>query len=266
MSTDRPAFKPNRARASLSAVPSTSSTTSLFPNKENGLSTSTLIASTSTQTGAQRKKRAQSLGGDALEGLRKRTKLEELRAEATMTFELSPSKSERRKAVSLPYFALRALQQLKNPCPRRLDDQSSNKSVQFSKTTLSISVPPAVLPSLSTLLPLPPISLASPPSRANPLDAVPRSNPSKIQLNNTMIRMKTTTTTIPTEVSIWRSQRWISQSLLIGKESEYIERVTVEESVSLPLRMFGERSSFSVQFSELLDLIPFANLQSLHTR
>ncbi|GAA5933658.1 uncharacterized protein JCM15063_001374 [Sporobolomyces koalae] len=100
MSTDRPAFRPNHARASLSAIPSTGGSTAFVqPNKENGLSTSTLSASTSTQTAPGRKKRAQSLGGDALGAFTKRTKLEELRAEATMNFELSPTKAERRKAA-----------------------------------------------------------------------------------------------------------------------------------------------------------------------
>ncbi|GAA5907416.1 uncharacterized protein JCM6883_001199 [Sporobolomyces salmoneus] len=96
MASERPAFRPNRTRASLSAFPSASTSNPLFPNNENRESTSTLSASTTNPT---RKKRAQSLGGDALEGLRKRTKLETLRAEATMNFELSPNKADRRKAA-----------------------------------------------------------------------------------------------------------------------------------------------------------------------
>ncbi|GAA5954624.1 hypothetical protein JCM3765_003832 [Sporobolomyces pararoseus] len=98
MASERPAFQPNRARASLSALASSSTSSSLFPNKENP-STSNPATSTSGPTTANRKKRAQSLGGDALEGLKKRTKLETLRAEATMNFELSPNKAERRKAA-----------------------------------------------------------------------------------------------------------------------------------------------------------------------
>ncbi|GAA5979934.1 hypothetical protein JCM5350_005545 [Sporobolomyces pararoseus] len=98
MASERPAFQPNRARASLSALAGSSTSNSLFPNKENP-STLNPSTSTSASTTANRKKRAQSLGGDALEGLKKRTKLETLRAEATMNFELSPNKAERRRAA-----------------------------------------------------------------------------------------------------------------------------------------------------------------------
>jgi len=111
MASERPGFRPNRARASLSAVPSASTSTSLFPNKENGNSTSTLSTSTTAQANPIRKKRAQSLGGDALEALRKRTKVETLRQEATMNFELSPTKQERRKAVSTFSYIRRVLKQ-----------------------------------------------------------------------------------------------------------------------------------------------------------
>lgn len=94
MASERPGFRPNRTRASLSAVASASST---LDNNENRLSTSTAAAPAVPPPG--RKKRAQSLGGDALEQLRKRTKLDALRAEATINFELSPNKHERRRAA-----------------------------------------------------------------------------------------------------------------------------------------------------------------------
>ncbi|GAA5990335.1 hypothetical protein JCM11641_006254 [Rhodosporidiobolus odoratus] len=99
----RPAFRPQRARASLSALPS-----STFPSaptapsaagKENGSTISALASLTADATSAKRKKRAQSLGGEALEAARKRIKgLENLRKEDA-TLELSPGKMERRKAA-----------------------------------------------------------------------------------------------------------------------------------------------------------------------
>ncbi|GAA6024549.1 hypothetical protein JCM11491_000602 [Sporobolomyces phaffii] len=80
MASDRPPSTSARPhRASLSAVPA-------VPTSENDHSTQ------------KKKKRAQSLGGGPLEGLRKRTKLDTLRAEATMTIELSPSRADRRRA------------------------------------------------------------------------------------------------------------------------------------------------------------------------
>lgn len=99
----RPAFRPQRARASLSALPS-----STFPSahtapsaagKENGSTIPALASLNVDATSTKRKKRAQSLGGEALEAARKRIKgIENLRKEDA-TLELSPGKMERRKAV-----------------------------------------------------------------------------------------------------------------------------------------------------------------------
>ncbi|GAA5934637.1 hypothetical protein JCM3775_002012 [Rhodotorula graminis] len=98
----RPAFKPQRARASLGALPSTSHARLSHINKENP-STSRLDSTTpapgsdapapppSTATGRS-KKRAQSLGGDALEVARKRLQLGE-----PPRLEMSPGKLERRQ-------------------------------------------------------------------------------------------------------------------------------------------------------------------------
>ncbi|GAA5889688.1 hypothetical protein JCM5296_002432 [Sporobolomyces johnsonii] len=102
MSTDRPVFRPTRTRASLSALPASSSASSasLLPNKENGASTLAGSLASGSADGSKRKKRAQSLGGDALEGARKRSRqLDDLRREATVTLELSPGKLERRRAA-----------------------------------------------------------------------------------------------------------------------------------------------------------------------
>lgn len=80
------AFRPTRNRASLGALPSSSSASS-SNLKENAHSTST-TAKTSL---AQRKKRAQSLGGDATPQLMKAS---------LSVLELSPGQQRRRKAVS----------------------------------------------------------------------------------------------------------------------------------------------------------------------
>ncbi|GAA5923746.1 hypothetical protein JCM1841_002031 [Sporobolomyces salmonicolor] len=102
MSTDRPGFRPTRTRASLSALPASSSASSasLLPNKENGASTLARSFTSGSADGSKRKKRAQSLGGDALDGARKKSRqLDDLRREATITLELSPGKLERRRAA-----------------------------------------------------------------------------------------------------------------------------------------------------------------------
>ncbi|BGP41564.1 hypothetical protein JCM10449v2_005555 [Rhodotorula kratochvilovae] len=103
--TARPAFRPMRTRASLGALPAASSLSAPLvasSNKENP-STSLDNAAAAAQdpaaasTAQKRKKRAQSLGGEALEGARKR--LRDLKRDATLTFELSPGKVERRRAA-----------------------------------------------------------------------------------------------------------------------------------------------------------------------
>ncbi|GAA5820841.1 hypothetical protein JCM10212_006343 [Sporobolomyces blumeae] len=104
MSTERPAFRPHRTRASLGSVPTSAPSTTPTPllnNKENGLSTLDPRAASTSTEGARHRKRAQSLGGDALEQLRKRTRLADLKdpAAATLSFELSPNRAERRRAV-----------------------------------------------------------------------------------------------------------------------------------------------------------------------
>ena len=96
-------FKPVRSsRASISVMPSTSSAnvdsqqTLLQPAAHNA-------AAPLTATQSNRKKRAQSLGGDALDAARKRARgIEALRndASANLALELSPGKLERRRAVS----------------------------------------------------------------------------------------------------------------------------------------------------------------------
>jgi len=65
MELPRPAFKPSRPRASIGAIPSSASGV-----KENRPSTS-LIPVPTASPAQSRKKRAQSLGGDALEAARK---------------------------------------------------------------------------------------------------------------------------------------------------------------------------------------------------
>lgn len=79
MAGERPAFRPQRPRQSLGAIPS------VPVNKENTTSTSEPAPSTST-----RRKRAQSLGGEQLEQARKKAK---------ESLELSPSKKLRRGLV-----------------------------------------------------------------------------------------------------------------------------------------------------------------------
>ena len=96
-------FKPVRSsRASISVMPSTSSTnvdsqqTLLQPAAHNA-------AAPLAAAQSNRKKRAQSLGGDALDAARKRARgIEALRndASANLALELSPGKLERRRAVS----------------------------------------------------------------------------------------------------------------------------------------------------------------------
>ncbi|ORY74099.1 Spc7 kinetochore protein-domain-containing protein [Leucosporidium creatinivorum] len=77
----RQAFRPSRGRASLSALPS-----STIPNKENG-SGSTSTSSGKSPAKSTRKKRAHSLGGEALQ----RT------VQSKAGFELSPGQQARRK-------------------------------------------------------------------------------------------------------------------------------------------------------------------------
>ena len=76
----RQGFRPSRGRASLSALPSTT-----VPNKENGGSKQSSPAKSS------RKKRAHSLGGEALERA----------VRSKEGFTLSPGQQARRKLVSL---------------------------------------------------------------------------------------------------------------------------------------------------------------------
>ncbi|GAA5852436.1 hypothetical protein JCM8547_006781 [Rhodosporidiobolus lusitaniae] len=99
---DRPAFRPQRARASMSAVPTSSalppSFAALAPSSK--ANDQTLPAPAADTTAQKRKKRAQSLGGDALEGASKRIKEREAKGEdATLTLELVPGKMERRAAA-----------------------------------------------------------------------------------------------------------------------------------------------------------------------
>ncbi|GAA6049058.1 hypothetical protein JCM3770_003866 [Rhodotorula araucariae] len=104
----RPAFRPMRTRASLGALPAAASLSvplAASSNKENPSTSLDMAAAAAhdppaSSTAQKRKKRAQSLGGDALEGARKRLRdVEALRRDATLTFELSPGKFERRRAV-----------------------------------------------------------------------------------------------------------------------------------------------------------------------
>lgn len=80
MATARQGFRPTRSRASLSSLPAAAAAA---PDKENNEGENLAMANPS------RKKRAQSLGGDALEEMRKRTREEEL----------SPGKKLRRGLV-----------------------------------------------------------------------------------------------------------------------------------------------------------------------
>lgn len=91
----RQIFRPSKPRASLSSLPSSSSTTTTLLNKEN--TTSTLSESgPSSATRSTRRKRAQSLGGEALDStFTKRTR---------PIGELSPSKQARRGLVSCCYL------------------------------------------------------------------------------------------------------------------------------------------------------------------
>ncbi|GAA6003719.1 hypothetical protein JCM10207_003562 [Rhodosporidiobolus poonsookiae] len=97
----RPAFRPTRGRASLSALPSSTLPTLSLASKENDSTTPLSHPDTAPDTtGNKRKKRAQSLGGDALEGARKRLKdVEALKRDAAAPLELSPGKLERRRAA-----------------------------------------------------------------------------------------------------------------------------------------------------------------------
>ncbi|GAA6032222.1 hypothetical protein JCM8097_007133 [Rhodosporidiobolus ruineniae] len=99
----RPAFRPQRGRASLSALPSSTAlpaALSLNPpaDKENG-STSLAQPVDAAQVKQHRKKRAQSLGGEALEGARKRLKDGAEGSNTTSFLELFPGKMDRRKAM-----------------------------------------------------------------------------------------------------------------------------------------------------------------------
>lgn len=97
-------FKPMRSRASIAAIPSSS--TDGVDSRQTLTRRPSLAADTAPATAqSTRKKRAQSLGGDALDAARKRARgVEALRqdASANLTLELSPGKLERRRAVSRP--------------------------------------------------------------------------------------------------------------------------------------------------------------------
>ena len=100
----RPAFRPQRTRASLGAVPSASYALASPVNKENPSTSrddsttpapgSDAPASQPSTAQKRTKKRAQSLGGDALEMARKRLQLGE-----PPRLEMSPGKLERRQRV-----------------------------------------------------------------------------------------------------------------------------------------------------------------------
>lgn len=100
-----------RIRASLGALPSGAPLlldSQSINNKENPSTSRDSAppaplgeAVTAPSTTQNRKKRAQSLGGDALGGATKRSRtVEALRRDSTFAFELSPGKLERRRAVS----------------------------------------------------------------------------------------------------------------------------------------------------------------------
>ncbi|TNY20927.1 Proteophosphoglycan ppg4 [Rhodotorula diobovata] len=106
----RPAFRPMRIRASLGALPSGAPLlldSQSINNKENPSTSRDSAppaplgeAVTAPSTTQNRKKRAQSLGGDALGGATKRSRtVEALRRDSTFAFELSPGKLERRRAM-----------------------------------------------------------------------------------------------------------------------------------------------------------------------
>ena len=90
----RPAFKPSRPRASLSALPSTSLALAAADG-ENTAPEPVPHADAST-----RRKRAQSLGGAALDDARKKARRSSM-APTSTGGELSPGKLARRKLVRL---------------------------------------------------------------------------------------------------------------------------------------------------------------------
>lgn len=101
-SSSRAHFKPTRNRASIAAIPATASAVDF---QQTSLAASALAPATAPGSAQpNRKKRAQSLGGDTLDAARKRARgIDALRTEASanLTLELSPGKLERRKAVRI---------------------------------------------------------------------------------------------------------------------------------------------------------------------